>query len=76
MADLKAHLQTNLVQAEALGQTERAKRLKARLVELNGPSDSSKMTKAELLAAAEAAGVEVDESMTKKEIVAVLEEGD
>ena len=75
MAGIKAHLEANLVQAEQLGQTERAKKLKARLDELEGdePKPLDKRNKAELLEAAEAAGVEADESMTKKQIVEALE---
>jgi hypothetical protein len=75
MAGIKAHLEANLVQAEALGQAERAKKLKARLDELEGDESKplDKLNKAELLEAAEAAGVEADESMTKKQIVAALE---
>jgi hypothetical protein len=75
MAGIKAHLEANLVQAEALGQAERAKKLKARLDELEGDESKplDKLNKAELLEAAEAAGVEADESMTKKQIVEALE---
>jgi hypothetical protein len=75
MASIKAHLEANLVQAEQLGQTERAKKLKARLGELEGDESKplDKLNKAELLEAAEAAGVEADESMTKKAIIAALE---
>lgn len=73
MADLSVHLQTNLAQAEALGQTERAKALKAKLAELEAPALSMSDSKADLLAAAEAAGVEADESNTKAEILAALE---
>jgi hypothetical protein len=78
MADIKAHLEANLAQAEALGQAERAKKLKARLDELEKPVEEpakplDKLNKAELLEAAEAAGVEADESMTKKQIVEALE---
>jgi hypothetical protein len=73
MAGIKAHLEANLAQAEQLGQTERVHRLKARLKELEEPKPLDKLNKAELLEAAEAAGVEADESMTKKQIVAALE---
>lgn len=45
----------------------------ADLVEEPAPSYSMSNTKAELLAAAEAAGVEADESMTKAEILEALE---
>ena len=75
MADIRAHLERNLAQAEFLGQTERAKRIKARLKELEVAPDAPSMsnTKDELLAAAELAGVVVDESMTKVEILEALE---
>lgn len=77
MADLKAHLERNLKQAEQLGQTERVKRIKARLVDLEAaeeaPVPSMANTKDELLEAADAAGVDVDESMKKREILKVLE---
>ena len=75
MADLINHLRRNLVQAEQIGQTERAKLLKARIAELEGASESvsKSMTKAELLAAADEAGVEVDDTMTKAEILEALE---
>jgi hypothetical protein len=75
MADIKAHLQTNLTQAEQLGDVDRAERLKARIAELEkvdvGVSASN--TKVELLEAAVAAGVVADESMTKAEILEALE---
>lgn len=75
MSDLRPHLERNLVQAEALGQTARAKALKARLADLDEAPEAPSMsnTKAELLAAADAAGVDVDESMTKAEIIEALE---
>jgi hypothetical protein len=70
----------NLVHAERLGDTERAKRIKARIAELeaaeaveDAPAPSKSNTKAELLEAAEAAGVEVDESATKAEILEALD---
>jgi hypothetical protein len=80
MADFKLlSARQNLANAEKLGQTERAKRAKARVAELEagsvaldaGPSMSN--TKDELLAAAGLAGVTVDESMTKAEILEALE---
>lgn len=71
MPDIRPHLQRNLVQAEALGQTERAKKLRARLAEANVPALSMDNTKAELLAAAE--GLDVDEQNTKAEILEALE---
>lgn len=75
MADIRNHLERNLVQAEALGQTARAKALKARLAELDAAPEVPSMsnTKAELLAAAELAGVDADESMTKAQILEALE---
>ena len=75
MPDIRPHLERNLAQAEALGQTARAKALKARLAELDeAPATPSlSNTKAELLAAAELAGVSVDESMTKAEILEAIE---
>jgi len=77
MADITAHLRRNLVQAEQLGQTERAKRIRARLAGLERPDKPvDKMNKSELVAEAEARGVEIDESLTKAEIVAVLSEED
>ncbi len=39
MPDIKPHLERNLAQAEALGQTERAKKLKERLVKENKPAE-------------------------------------
>ena len=75
MPDIRPHLERNLAQAEALGQTERADKLRARLEgPTEDPTPSMSNTKAELLAAAEAAGVDVDESSTKAEILAALEE--
>lgn len=38
MPDLKPHLERNLAQAKALGQTERVEALKARLAELKKPA--------------------------------------
>jgi hypothetical protein len=75
MADVTVHLRRNLARYEAQGDTERVKKLKARLDELEGDESKplDKLNKAELLEAAEAAGVEADESMTKKAIVAALE---
>lgn len=72
---LRAHLERNLAQAEALGQKDRAKKLKDRLADLDKAPEAPSMsnTKDELLAAAEAAGVDVDESMTKSEILDALE---
>lgn len=72
MPDIRPHLERNLAQAEQLGQTERAKKLKARLAEEEAPALSMSNSKAELLAAAEAEGIEVDESMTKAEILEAL----
>jgi hypothetical protein len=75
MADVTVHLLRNLARYEAQGDTERVKKLKARLDELEGDESKplDKLNKAELLEAAEAAGVEADESMTKKQIVEALE---
>lgn len=78
MADLKAHLEANLVQAEALGQTDRAAKLKARIGGLEAATQETALSmansKAELVAAAEAAGVDVDETWTKAEILEALED--
>ncbi len=72
---IRAHLERNLVQAEQLGQTERAAKLKAR-IELESSVEEGSMSmsnsKAELVAAAEATGVDVDESWTKAEILEAL----
>jgi hypothetical protein len=75
MPNIRPHLERNLAQAEALGQTERAKKLKARIAEIDDAPEAPSLsnTKAELLAAADLAGVAVDESMTKAEILELLE---
>ena len=71
---LRVHLVRNLARAEQLGQTERAKALKSRIQDLDDAPAAPSManTKDELLAAAQAAGVDVDESMTKAEILEAL----
>jgi len=74
MADLATHLRHQMPRYE-LAQDERLERAKTLLADIekaeSGPSMSN--TKAELLEAAEAAGVEVDESATKAEILEALE---
>jgi crotonobetainyl-CoA:carnitine CoA-transferase CaiB-like acyl-CoA transferase len=74
MADLATHLRKQMPRYE-LAQDERLERAKARLAELEkaegGPSMSN--TKAELLAAAEEAGVEVAEDATKRQILEALD---
>lgn len=62
---------------QGAGMDDHARRVKARIKELERPDKPvDKMNKAELVAEAEAQGVTVDESLTKKEIIAVLEEND
>lgn len=76
LMSLRAHLERNLVQAEQLGQTDRVAKLKARLGDLDAPEVASLSmvnSKAELVAAAEATGVDVDESWTKAEILEALD---
>jgi len=72
---LKAHLERNLAQAEQLGQEDRVKLLKERIAELEEAPEAPSMsnTKDELLAAADATGIDADESMTKAEILEALE---
>jgi hypothetical protein len=80
MADLKLlAARRKAARFDAAGMTTQAKRAKARVSELEkvaealeaGPSMSS--TKDELLAAAASAGVTVDESMSKAEILDAME---
>jgi hypothetical protein len=75
MADVTVHLRRNLARYEREGDTERVKRIKARLAELESAPEAPSMssTKDELLAAAASAGVTVDESMTKAEILDAME---
>ena len=67
--------QQKLANAEKVGNDpDLIKRLKARVSELEAPDTSlASMKKAELLEAAIAAGIEVDESMTKADIIEALE---
>jgi hypothetical protein len=77
MADrelVRLQLERNLAQAESLGDEEWAGQIRARLGDEIPEAPSMSNTKAELLEAAEAAGVEADESMTKAEILEALEE--
>jgi hypothetical protein len=69
----------NLVNAERLGQSERAKRAKARVAELEkadkkAAAPTSDLTKAELLDRAAAADIEGRSSMNKDELVEALED--
>jgi hypothetical protein len=75
MADVTVHLRRNLARYEREGDKERVKRIKARLAELESAPEAPSMsnTKDELLAAAELAGVQVDESATKAEILEALD---
>jgi hypothetical protein len=75
MADLASKLRHQLPRLELAGD-ERLERAKALLAELEAPAPeapSMSNAKAELLAAAELAGVQADESMTKAEILDAME---
>jgi hypothetical protein len=70
-----------LANAEKIGNADQVKRLKARLKDFDSVPEEAEEpaalsmdnTKAELLAAANEAGLEVDDAMTKAEIMEVLD---
>lgn len=67
--------QRKLANAEKVGNNpDQIKRLKARVSELESVDVSASSKKADLLATAQARGLDVDESMTKAEILEALEE--
>jgi hypothetical protein len=72
MADLESKLRHQMPRYELLG-GERLERAKELLGESAPEAPSMSNTKDELLAAASAAGVSADESMTKAEILEALE---
>ena len=74
MADVTVHLQRNLARYEREGDKVRAKAIRDRLEALEAVEEGLSMSnkKSELIEAAEAAGVAVDETMTKAEILEAL----
>lgn len=75
MPSLLNELRRNLAQAEEIGNKEWAKALQARIDSLEATETgvSQANTKAELLEAANAAGLDLNEKMTKAEILEALD---